>query len=143
MTGLSTIRRFLSDRHGTAAIEFAFLVGPLLLLMFGSIEVSRLIWVQNAMHETAISGARCMGIRALDCADGETFSAAETTDFIRQTASSWGLTITATEIAINPTSGCGNPTGFSSVVISYRFTSALTALTGPQLRSEACFPNQN
>jgi Flp pilus assembly protein TadG len=143
MTRLRKIRRYLNDQHGTAAIEFALLVGPLMLLMFGSIEVSRFIWVQNAVYETATSGARCMGIKAPDCAAADVFSASETTDFIRQTASSWGLNIVAADIAMNPTSGCGNATGFSSVVISHQFTSVLTALTGSRVRSEACFPNQN
>jgi len=143
MTGLCTIRRLPSDRHGTAAIEFALLLGPLMLLMFGSIEVSRFVWVKNAIDETAISGARCMGIRAADCASADVFSATETTEFIRDTASSWGLTIAAADIAFNPTTGCGHATGFSSVVITHQFTSVLTALTGPRLRSEACFPNQN
>lgn len=142
MTDLRTIRRLLSDRRGTAAIEFAFLLLPLMLLMFGSIEVSRLVWVQNAIYETAISGARCMGIKAPDCANADAFSATKTTEFIKDTASSWGLTIVVADIAISSTSGCGRSTGFSSVVISHQFTSVLTALTGPRLRSEACFPNQ-
>jgi Flp pilus assembly protein TadG len=142
MTGLHMIRRFVNDSRGTAAIEFAFVVLPLMLLMFGSIEVSRLVWVQNAVHEAAISGARCMAIRAANCANADVYNAAETTLFIRQAASSWGLEIALTDIELKPASGCGKASGFSGVVIKHKFTSVLLALSGYNLRAEACQPNQ-
>jgi len=63
---------FLRDCSGATAIEFAFVVGPLLLLFVGIIEVGRLMWSGHALDEVAIAGARCVGIHAPDCANGET-----------------------------------------------------------------------
>ena len=142
MTIQGAITRFLRDDRGTAAVEFAFVVGPLMLLMFGSIEVSRLVWVRNAMQETAISGARCMGIRAADCASADVFNESETKDFIQSAALAWGLSIARTDITLEPSTGCSEPAGYSGVLIGYQFNSVLTLLSGPRLTFEACFPNQ-
>ena len=107
MTGRRAIHRFATDQRGAAAIEFAFVIGPLMLLMVGLVEVSRFVWVQNAVHEAAISGARCMGIKAASCASANAYSATLTNDYIRRTGRSWGLLLATSDIALNPASGCG------------------------------------
>ncbi len=137
------LKRFTRGRSGTEAIEFAFVIIPLMLLMFGSIEVARLMWVQNAIHEIAISGARCMGVEAANCADTNGVDLAATKSYIRTLGQSRGLSIALSDITLSVTSGCGEPTGFSSVVIVHKFISVLTLLNGPNLTFEACFPNQN
>ncbi|MDO9526825.1 MAG: pilus assembly protein [Gemmobacter sp.] len=143
MKALRALTRMLRCQQGTAAIEFAFVVGPLMLLIFGSIEVSRLVWVRNALHESAISGARCMGIRAADCVASDSVNPEKTKTYIRNVARSWGLSVAATGIDLDVMSGCDEPAGFSGVVINYQFKSVLTLLTGPWLTFEACFPNQD
>lgn len=59
MTGfLSTLRAWRSDRRGVAALEFA-LVAPLLTLTFGiTVEVGRLLMVQNKFETAVIGVAR-------------------------------------------------------------------------------------
>ncbi|MDT8853721.1 pilus assembly protein [Paracoccaceae bacterium Fryx2] len=144
MTASRAIARIWHCRSGTAAIEFAFVIGPLMLLMFGAIEVARLVWVRKAIDESAISGARCMGIKAAACATADHVDPVATKAHIRKQAGSWGLSLASSMIELDEAAGCGEPTGgFSSVIISYQFNSVLTLLTGPRLSFEACFPNQD
>src|SRR5690606_33721370 len=128
MIGLRRFTRFLGDSRGTAAVEFAFLLAPLMLLIFGTIEVSRLVWVKNVMHEAAISGARCMAIMADGCASSGAFNPAETTVYVQQSAIALGLAIAETDIELQQASGCGNATGFSGVVINHEFKSVVLLL---------------
>lgn len=136
------IRRLARDRRGAVAIEFAFVVWPLMLLMFGVIEVSRLVWVQNVIHEAAMSGARCMAIRSANCATADVYNAAKTTTFVRKAAKTWAIDIAAAEIALKPSAGCGKSAGFSEVVIHHTFSSVLLAFKGLDLTATACQPNQ-
>ncbi|WFU05680.1 pilus assembly protein (plasmid) [Rhizobium sp. CB3171] len=43
------LRRFLADRHGVAAIEFAILAIPLFTFIFATIEVSLMFFVNSAL----------------------------------------------------------------------------------------------
>ena len=54
--------RFKRDTRGAAAIEFAIVIVPLLLFMFGIIEFSRAFWAKEALQQTAVDTARCMGL---------------------------------------------------------------------------------
>lgn len=54
MFGCGDIRRFLRSERGVAAIEFAIIAPLLFLLLFGTIEMGRLLWVR-AMFSHAIS----------------------------------------------------------------------------------------
>ncbi|MFT5742171.1 MAG: Flp pilus assembly protein TadG [Paracoccaceae bacterium] len=136
-------KRITSGLAGTAAIEFAFVIFPTMLLIFGSIEVARLVWVQNSVHEIAITGARCMGIDAEECTDANGFDPAATKAHIQDLARAWGLSLDVSDIDLSENATCGGATDFSRVVIRYDFTSFLTLLTDIDLGFEACLPNQN
>lgn len=47
------VRRFLSDRRGTAAVELALLSPLLILLFFGTIEVTQLVRVEAKLAHSA------------------------------------------------------------------------------------------
>ncbi len=49
-------------RGGTTAVEFALVLPMFLMLVFGGIEFGRLLWMKEALQETAIAGARCVAI---------------------------------------------------------------------------------
>jgi Flp pilus assembly protein TadG len=53
-------RSFGRAEGGATAIEFAIVVGPLLLLMFATLEFGRMLWTREALQSAAIAGARCM-----------------------------------------------------------------------------------
>jgi Flp pilus assembly protein TadG len=143
------LRRFGRDKRGAAALEFAAVLGPLLLLMFGVFEFGRLLWVREALEETAMSGARCMGMSASSCAASGTYNASNTTSYIENTANGWGVTLTASNLALNNNATCAGVTatnGFSSVTLTYTFQSIVPSFVsslsgGKALTSTACFPN--
>jgi Flp pilus assembly pilin Flp len=140
------LRRFIGDDAGTTAVEFAFVVGPLCLLVFGGIEVSRLMWAREALQSTAIAGARCMGIRETACAPGGTYSASSTKTFVRDWALSLYVSVPEANITLDNAATCSGTSGFSEVSISYTFRSIITpfldAIDQTQLSANACFPNQ-
>jgi hypothetical protein len=131
------IRRFLRERRGTSAIEFSLRLRLLLLLLFGPIEVSRWVWIQGAIYELAISGARCMTIKAAGGGASGPCDTAKTTNCIRQSA--WGI---SSEITLHAMSGRANATGFSGVVSKHQFISVRTVSIGSNLTAQACRPNQ-
>lgn len=56
---MNLIRKFRSDKKGSAAIEFAMLIGPLALTIFVILEIALLFFVDSALdsalHKTARS----------------------------------------------------------------------------------------
>jgi len=143
------VRRLWRDSGGAAAIEFAAVLGPLLLLTFGVIEFGRLLWTREALQETATAGARCMGMIASSCASGGAYSSANTDTYVEAVAAEWGVTLANANITLNNATTCAGvsaPNGFSTVTITYSFQSVVPnevkSLTGgASLSNTACFPN--
>ncbi len=133
------------DRSGASAVEFALVLMPLLMLAFGVIEYGRLLWTKQALQQTAIAGARCMGILQSSCASGGSFSSTNTTSFIQQVASGWGISVPSTGVTLNHSATCGGETGFSQVSLALTFTSVIPKIVllvgGENLTATACFPN--
>lgn len=57
---------FLSSRSGSTAVEFALVITPFLLLMFGTIEIGRYYWFSNALESLAIETVRCLSVDAIE-----------------------------------------------------------------------------
>ncbi|MGH7085335.1 MAG: TadE/TadG family type IV pilus assembly protein [Acetobacteraceae bacterium] len=131
---------------GNVAIEFALVFPMFLALVFGTIEYGRLLWTREALQETATVGARCMALTQSACASGGSYNAANTTSYIQGVASHWGLTIPSGNITLNNNATCGGTTGFSAVLITTTFTSAVPRIVllpagGVTLNASACYPN--
>jgi Flp pilus assembly protein TadG len=141
-----SLRKFVRNNAGATAIEFAFVVGPLILLVFGAIEFSRLMWAREALQSAAIAGARCMGVRETACAPAGTYSATSTKTFIRDWALNLYVSVPAANITLSNAATCSGSSGFSQVSITYNFNSLiapfLDAIDQQQLSATACFPNQ-
>lgn len=141
------LRRFVRTSGGATAVEFALVVGPLLLLVFGTVEYGRMMWTTGALQSTANAGARCMGIMQLECAEAGSLSAVNAVDFIVGQGTALQIAITPADIAVEPDATCAGIGGFSQVTLSYTFTTALPMLfgslsAGVPLSATACFPNQ-
>lgn len=142
---MSAIKRALGfgrGESGATAVEFALVIGPLLLLFVAIIEGGRLMWSANALDEIAINGARCLGIHAPGCAIGENIMPDQTISYIQQAAQAWGLALDPADISLATDAGCAVETGFLRVALALRFDSVLPVLNGIVLTAEACFPSQ-
>jgi Flp pilus assembly protein TadG len=134
------------DARGTTAIEFALVAPVFLMLIFGAIEYSRLLWTLNALQQVAFDGARCMAIPQSACAVGGSYDSTNTTAHITQTGSQWGLSLQSVNLSQNVS--CGGTTGFSRVQVSTNFVTpvpqiVLLAAAGTTLQATACYPNNS
>ena len=133
-------------RGGTTAVEFALVLPMFLMLVFGGIEFGRLLWMKEALQETAIAGARCVALAQGStpygpCASGGT----TTTTYIQNVAKGWGLSVPTSGISLTASGAC---TDLSQVTLTYQFTSVAPNLVqlaagGTTLTATACFPNNS
>ena len=61
------IARFKQHRGGSVAVDFAMIATPLFLLIFGTMEVGRMLWYQNALNYSVDEAARCASIDVNNC----------------------------------------------------------------------------
>jgi Flp pilus assembly protein TadG len=158
---IQRLKRLTADQSGASAVEFAMVMPFLIVMLVGVFEFARVEWTREALQETASAGARCMAMNSTSCATavGGSYSSANTQTFIENTATNWGLTLTASNITLNNNNTCAGITstnGFSTVALNYTFVSIVPSLTamlkdnnndflggssGEALTASACFPN--
>ena len=56
---LTAVIRLAHDQRAATAVEFAIVVGPLILLLVGIMECGRALWLLNALHYASEEAARC------------------------------------------------------------------------------------
>jgi Flp pilus assembly protein TadG len=140
------VRAILRACRGTAAIEFALLAPPFIMLVLGAVEYGRLLWTTQALQQTAIAGARCMAIPQAACKSGTGYDAATTKSYIQSVGGGWGLSIAAGDITLATSASCGSTASYSQVTIARTFASVVPAVMllpvgGKSLSASACFPN--
>jgi len=144
---MSLFRRWLSDRCGGTAVEFSAIILSLFALLFGVTECGWFMWTANALQQTAIQSARCMGVLASSCASGSAYSSSNTQTYLQTVASTYGVTVPTAAISLNNAATCGGAGGFSSVTINYTFHTVVpnlvTGLASVPMSETACFPNQS
>jgi len=138
------LARFKCDTRGVAAIEFAIVIVPLLLFMFGIIEFSRAYWAKEALQQTAVNTARCMGL-GLSTAGCTSTSGGQA--YAVSVGNTWGLTIPTSNVTITTGTTCGGVSGFVTVHITYTFKTVvpdlIAGLFNDTLYASACFPSGN
>jgi Flp pilus assembly protein TadG len=146
---LLVLRTLGRVQNGATVIEFALVAPMFLALLFGTIEVGRALWAQQALQETAIAGARCMALPQSACASAVTYTynATRTMTYIQQVANQWGISLPSANITQNNAANCGGTSGFSKVSLAITFQSAVPNLVnifgGIPLTATACFPNNS
>lgn len=140
-------RGFAGDRRGATAVEFALIAWPLVVLLFGSIEVGRVLWTQTALDRTATAAARCIGIRSGSCSSNGAYNHDLAVSFVQKEARSWGLPVDASRIGVTDASDCDGAPGHSKVDIAVTVLSPVpfiaVLMSGSQdMRATACFPTQ-
>ena len=136
------------SRSGSTAAEFALVIVPLLSLFFGAFEFGRVIWMQNALQQTAIETARCMGVHQALCATGGVVDTAKSVTYARARAGAYHLTIPAGDVAVTASGSCAGQAGFALVTITSTFTTGMALMTSRlgitrSVVGKACFPNQS
>jgi Flp pilus assembly protein TadG len=139
--------RFARQSSGATAVEFALLAGPMLMMLLGSIEAGRAMWIRQALSETAIAGARCMGVRQTECSANGVYSASKTLSHVVATGASYQISIATADVTLNANTSCAGVVGNSKVTLATPFETPipgfLTEMAGVHvLRASACFPNQ-
>ena len=81
------------------------------------------------------------------CTQNGVYNANNTVSYISTLAATDGVALSSSNISVNNSTTCSGLSGFTTVQISYTFStvlpSFLTALaSGPLLSATACFPNQ-
>ena len=102
--------RFWRATGGATAVSFALMAGPLLLLAFGGAEFARMMWVREALHETDISTARCMGVLNTNCASGGAYSASGALAYLQTRASGWGISVPSGAVTLDRDAACAGVT---------------------------------
>jgi Flp pilus assembly protein TadG len=140
------IRRFLTDVRGGTAVEFSMVITTLFLLLFGIIEFGWYLWTANALQQTAIQTARCMGVLSSGCASGGAYSSASAVSYAQGVASAYGVSLPSADVSLNAAATCAGVADFSQVTLSYTFKTLVpnlvTGLSNVAMTSSACFPNQ-
>ena len=144
---MSLLRRWSKHQGGGAAVEFSAVILTMFTLLFGVTEFGWYMWTANALQQTAIQSARCMGVLAGSCASGTAYSSTRTLSFVQQVASTYGVTVPSAGVTLSQAATCGGAAGFSSVTINYTFTTVvpnlITGLASVPMTEQACFPNQS
>ena len=144
---MSLLRRLASDVGGAAAVEFSAVMMALFLVLFGVTEMAWYMWTANALQQTAIQSARCMGVLNQSCASGTAYSSSRTLSFVESAAATYGITVPDADVTLSQSATCGGASGFSQVTINYTFTTVVpnlvTGLSSVPLTESSCFPNQS
>ena len=104
---MTLLRRWLEDRCGGTAVEFSLVIMTMFMLLFGVTEFGWYLWTANALQQTAIQGARCMGVLATGCASGAAYSSSRTLSYVQSVASTYGVTVPSAGVALSTAASCG------------------------------------
>ncbi len=132
--------RLLRSTRGASAVEFALLAPVFLLMLFGIIEGSRMLWLRQTLGEVAYSTVRCMSVS----------SSCNTIDkqqnYAVTRASQYGVKLTTTNLAIQPNVTCEGNAASNQVAITAAFRSPVAGLVPgipANITATACFPKLN
>lgn len=136
---------FWRATRGTTAIEFAMLAVPFLGLALGIFEFGRACWTLEALQESAVQGARCIGVHQTGCYSSGSYSSSGTVTYVQAVAQGWGITVPSADITPTLSTTCGTVAGFSQVQISYTFSTVvgrlIPSLSSQTLNVSSCFPD--
>lgn len=121
---------------GSMALEYGLLLPAFLLLMFGTMDVGRLIWTYTTLHRAVEASARCAAVNPVACGTPGEVAA-------RAASEAWGLTVTPAAFTLQ-TLSCG-----AQVTVTYDFSLLIPWIGGNRpdglsntitLSVSACYP---
>jgi Flp pilus assembly protein TadG len=116
------------SRSGLAAVELAFVAPAMMMFIFGTMEMGRVLWLQNALDYSVVGAARCMSNSPSTCG-----SASQAQSFA---ASQSGAGFDASVFTVT-TASCGHKVSATyQVALEIPFMN----LSPATLTSQACYP---
>jgi Flp pilus assembly protein TadG len=144
---MKALRDFLRREDGGSAVEFSLVVTSFCMVLLAGAEYGWYMWTANALQQTALQTARCMGILQSNCAPSRAYSATSTTTYARNLAAGSGVSVPAANVSLNINATCGGASNLSQVTLTYSYQSSvpilLPGLSSSPLTAQACFPNQS
>ncbi|WP_164730643.1 TadE/TadG family type IV pilus assembly protein [Pelagibacterium montanilacus] len=126
------------DTRGAAAVEFALLIAPFLLIVFGTIEVARAYWTREALHDVATATARCIGVGQLECG-AEGFSLADSRSFAIATAAGRAVSLDTDTMRLETGVECDGLPNAVAVELQASFASVFPLDMAIDFTANACF----
>jgi Flp pilus assembly protein TadG len=126
---LKRIRSLVLCQRGATIIEFAFGLTAFLMLIFGIINISRVLWTLGSLHYAAETAARYASVNS-----PVTASTVQTYALNAYYGESLGGT---NPFTYSPATGCGNTVTAS---YTYSLTIPLAGNWSIPLSAAACFP---
>jgi Flp pilus assembly protein TadG len=124
---LNSLGRLKCNRSGGLADEFALVATPLVILLLGTMELGRGLWIQNALNHSVEEAARCASVDTNNC---------NTQAQIKSYAAGLSGVSFATSVFTPSTAACG-----SQVTASYPMTLAIPfASVSITLTAQSCYP---
>jgi Flp pilus assembly protein TadG len=121
------IDRFIRNRGGSVAVDFAMIAAPLFILVFGTMEVGRMLWYQNALNYSVDEAARCASIDVNNC---------NTSDQIRNYAANRSGAGFPSGVFSTSTQSCGN-----RITATYPMSLNIPLLPiSVTLTAQSCYP---
>lgn len=124
---LARLRRLAAAREGAAAVEAAFVLPLLLLLLLGTIEFGRLAWTRVALDYAVQEAARCASVRPDLCGSNAQIAA-----FAAQKVQP--LNIPASAFSVS-SQACGVQV---RAEVSYAFAAYAIFKAQPKLSAQTC-----
>ena len=115
--------RFLRERDGVAAVEFAFVAPVMLMLTVGTIDVGRLVWTSSMLDHTAREATRMASVRGSDSLNP--VSQAEVVTFVQNRII--GVKAADVNVVVNWSPNNG-PGGTVTVQLDYQYSYLLRGL---------------
>jgi Flp pilus assembly protein TadG len=126
---LKRIRSLVLCESGATIIEFAFGLTAFLMLIFGIVNISRVLWTLGSLHYAAESAARCASVNSTACGTASLAQAYALQQYNGESLSSNPFTYSAT--------GCGNTV---TANYTYSLSIPLAGTWSLPLSATACFP---
>jgi Flp pilus assembly protein TadG len=117
----------LTDRRGTTSVEMALCFGIVATLLFGTIELGRLLWTRQVIMHVADMVTRCYSLSSPLCSGSNTPAS-----YAASIAAADGLTISASNVTTSAAPSCSSQSGgnvqYYKISIGYEFSSPVARL---------------
>lgn len=118
------------DSRGVAAVEYALVLPVFLAMVFGIIEIGRLMWYQVSLQRATAVATRCGAVTASDCTTAALIAA-------KAAVSAPGITLPASAFTVSTTATCGVQVSAS---LQFKFLSGYLGLPARTLTATDCHP---